>query len=386
MIRTYKFKLYKTKRLKYLHGLINVSAGIYNHCIALHKRYYKLYGKTLNIYRLQKHITKLKKLSKYDPWNELGSQAIQEITERIDKGYKKFFRHENKRPPTFKKKRKYRSFILKGAVGYKITGDVLTVNKKKYKLWFSRKSEGNIKTITVKRDSLGDFWVLITVSLNNVEQMSRATSGKSVGADFGLKTFLTLGGRHLNLKDDEREIESPQYFLNSIGKIRKLSRRLSNKNKGSNNRKKARLNLARLHRKISNQRNDFFHKLSNRLSKEYEYIFVEDLNLDGMRRLWGRKVSDVSYGMFVNILSYKTNVVKIGRFYPSSKECYDCGYVYRELNLNERVWVCPNCGMVHKRDHNAADNIHRVGTSTLAGGIVRPVLPAGAVDSRIPCL
>ena len=386
MIRTYKFKLYKTKRLKYLHVLINISADIYNHCIALHKRYYRLYHKSINKFVLQKHITKLKRLSRYNRWNELGSQAIQDITERIDKGYKKFFRHENKRPPTFKKKRKYKSFTLKGHVGYKLNGNILTVKARNYKLWLSKEIEGQIKIVTVKRDSLGDFWLLVSAEVNNVKSANRATSGKSVGIDFGLKTFLTLGGRHLDFADKEREIQSPLYFLKSIGKIRNLSRMLSSKKKGSNNRKEARIELARLHRKIANQRDDFFHKLSNRLASEYEYVFTEDLNLKGMQRLWGRKVSDVSYGRFVKSLSYKTNIVKIDRFYPSSKTCYDCGYVYRELSLKERFWVCPVCGKIHHRDRNAADNIYRVGTSTLAVGIVRPVMPANAVDSRIPCL
>ena len=228
--------------------------------------------------------------------------------------------------------------------------------------------------------------MLISARVENVKPVSHAASGKSVGIDFGLKTFLTLGGRHLDFKDGEREIQSPLYFLKSIGRIRKLSRTLSRKKKKSNNRKEARLNLARLHRKVANQRDDFFHKLSNRLASEYEYVFVEDLNLKGMQRLWGRKVSDISYGKFVNILSYKTNVVKIDRFYPSSKECYDCGYVYRELSLKDRVWTCPNCGNIHHRDWNAADNIHRVGTSTLAGDTVRPARPAGTYDNRIPCL
>ena len=386
MIKTYKYKLYKTKRLKHLHGLVNISADIYNHCIALHKRYYRLYGKTLNLYVLQEHIAKLKKIPCYSYWSELGSQSVQEIAERIDKGYKKFFRHENKRPPTFKKKRKYKSFTFKGKVGYKLNGNILTINKKHYKLWLSKEIDGDIKTLTVKRDNLGDFWLLISARVENVKPVSHAASGKSVGIDFGLKTFLTLGGRHLDFKDGEREIQSPLYFLKSIGRIRKLSRTLSRKKKKSNNRKEARLNLARLHRKVANQRDDFFHKLSNRLASEYEYVFVEDLNLKGMQRLWGRKVSDISYGKFVNILSYKTNVVKIDRFYPSSKECYDCGYVYRELSLKDRVWTCPNCGNIHHRDWNAADNIHRVGTSTLAGDTVRPARPAGTYDNRIPCL
>ena len=386
MIRAYKYKLYKTKRLKHLHRLINVSADIYNHSIALHKRYYRLYGKTLNLFVLQKHITKLKKISRYNYWNELGSQAIQEITERIDKGYKKFFRHENKRPPTFKKKRRYKSFALKGKVGYKLNGNILTINKKHYKLWLSKEIYGDIKTLTVKRDNLGDFWLLVSVGVENIKSDNYAASGKSVGMDFGLKTFLTLGGRHLDFKIGEREIQSPLYFLKSIGKIRKLSRTLSRKKKGSNNRKKARFNLARLHRKVANQRDDFFHKLSNWLASEYEYVFVEDLSLKAMQMLWGRKVSDVSYGRFVNILSYKTNLLKIDRFYPSSKECYDCGYINKDLSLKDRIWICPNCGKIHHRDWNAADNIHRVGTSTLAGDTVRPDFPAGTYDSRIPRL
>ena len=386
MIRTYKFKLYKTKKLKYLHGLVNVSAEIYNHCIALHKRYYRLYGKTLNLYLLQKHITKLKRLSRYNSWNELGSQSVQEITERIDRGYKKFFRLENKRQPTFKKKRKYKSFTLKGHVGYKLNGNVLTINRKKFKLWLSKEIDGNIKTLTVKRDNLGDFWVLISAGVENIKSDNHAASGKSVGIDFGLKTFLTLGGRHLDLTGGERKIQSPLYFLKSIGKIRKLSRTLSRKNKGSNNRKKARLNLARLHRKVANQRDDFFHKLSNRLASVYEYVFIEDLNLKAMQRLWGRKVSDVSYGKFACVLSYKTNLVKIDRFYPSSKTCYDCGYIKKDLNLKDRIWICPNCGKIHQRDENASDNIHRVGASTLAGDTIRPDFPASIVDSRIPCL
>ena len=386
MIKTYKYKLYKTKRLKHLHGLVNISADIYNHCIALHKRYYRLYGKTLNLYVLQEHIAKLKKIPCYSYWSELGSQSVQEIAERIDKGYKKFFRHENKRPPTFKKKRKYKSFTFKGKVGYKLNGNILTINKKHYKLWLSKEIDGDIKTLTVKRDNLGDFWLLISARVENVKPVSHAASGKSVGIDFGLKTFLTLGGRHLDFKDGEREIQSPLYFLKSIGRIRKLSRTLSRKKKKSNNRKEARLNLARLHRKVANQRDDFFHKLSNRLASEYEYVFIEDLNLKAMQRLWGRKVSDVSYGKFVNILSYKTNLVKIDRFYPSSKTCYDCDYIHKDLNLKDRIWICPNCGQIHHRDWNAADNIHRVGTSTLAGDTIRPDFPVSIVDSRIPCL
>ena len=204
MIKTYKFKLYKTKRLKHLRLLINIAADIYNHSIAVHKRYYRLYHKSLNKFVLQKHITKLKKLSRYSSWNELGSQSVQEITERIDNGYKKFFRHENKRPPTFKKKSKYKSFTFKGKVGYKLNGNTLLINGKDYKLWLSRELDGDIKTLTVKRDALGDFYILIT--LDDYLTKVHTASGKSVGMDFGLKTFLTIfDGNVINKK------ESPCY-------------------------------------------------------------------------------------------------------------------------------------------------------------------------------
>jgi putative transposase len=404
MIKTYKYKLYKTKRLKNIHRLINISAEIYNHCIALHKRYYRLYGKTLNMYKLQSHTTKLKKRISYSHWNNLGSQAVQEITERIDKGYKKFFRHENKRPPTFKKKCKYKSFVLKGTVGYKIDGNVLTINKKHYKLWLSKEIDGRLKTLTVKRDTLGDIYVLISLEKYNFKDLTPALrmlyineiifliqggimSGKSAGMDFGLKTFLTMFDGYC-LGDRK----SPLYFLKSLSKIRKSSKAVSKKKKGSHNRKQAVLSLARLHKKISNQRSDFFFKLANDLSG-YDNIFIEDLNLKAMQMLWGRKISDVSFAKFVRILETKTNVVKIDRFYSSSKKCSDCGYVYHDLSLKERYWYCPKCGVWHNRDENAAKNIYaegfrvlREGTSSLGVGNVRRTLSAVAVNTGIPRL
>ena len=385
MIRTYKYKLYKTKKLKYLHRLINLSGIIYNHCIALHKRYYRLYDKTLNTNRLKKHITKLKKLDKYKHWRILGSQAVQEIAERIDNGYKKFFRHKNKRPPTFKKVKKYKSFKLKGKVGYKINDNVITINKKNYKFWLSREIDGDIKTLSVKRDTLGDVYLFIT--LDDCFNPKHTISGKSVGIDFGLKTFLTMyDGSVIDKKD------APLHFLKNIDSIRKLSKAVSKKKKGSNNRKIAVLNLARIHRKIANQRLDFFFKLANELSK-FDNIFIEDLNLKAMQMLWGRKISDVSFAKFVNILEAKTEVIKIDRFYPSSRTCSECGYIYSDLSLKERYWYCPKCYVGHDRDENAAKNIYtegfkvlREGASSLGVGRVRRDYYASAVDTRIPCL
>lgn len=234
-IRTYKYKLYRTKRVKHLHDVVNISGIIYNHCIALHKRYYKLYGKSLNKFQLQKHLTKLKKRDKYAFWNRVPSQAIQNITERIDNAYKKFFDYAKGRtklrtsPPSFKAVKKYKSYTLKGKVGYKIDKNSISLNGYTYKFWLSRPIDGIIKTVIIKRDTIGDFYICITI--DKKEDKGNTTTGKSAGIDFGMITFLTL--------DDQSEIESPLFHLNNLSLQKKLNRNLSKKKKGSNNRKKA---------------------------------------------------------------------------------------------------------------------------------------------------
>jgi len=371
-IRTYKYKLYQTKRLKKLHSLINIAGAIYNHCIALHKRYYKIFGKTLTKFQLQKHLVKLKKLEKYKYWKKLGSQAIQNITERIDDGFKKFFKKQGGRP-TFKKVRDYKSFTLKGNVGYKIINNIIFLNGYKFKFWLSRPIDGKIKTVTIKRDNIGNFYICIAIEKEMINQ-KLATTGKIVGIDFGLKQFLTLS--------DNAKIEAPLFHLKNLSNLKRLNRNLSSKKRGSNSRKSAKRELAKLHIKIANQRKDYFHKLSNDLATKYWRIFIEDLNMKAMQRLWGRKVSDLAFSEFITILSYKTVVQKIDRFYPSSKTCSNCNEINENINfdlksLSERKFLCSHCGFEIDRDLNASINICRVGTSTLGLGDVR--LHNGAV-------
>ena len=367
MIRTYKYKLYKTKKDKHIHNIINISGIIYNHCIAIHQRYYKLYGKHLNKFKLQKHITKLKKRDRYKFWKKVPSQSIQDITVRIDNAYEKFFNYVNGKsklrvsPPSFKAIKKYKSYTLKGKVGYKIENNIISLNGYKYKFWLSRPIDGTIKTIIIKRDNIGDFYICITLEKEDLKY--NVASGKSVGIDFGMKKFLTLS--------DKTEIESPLFHLKNLSKQKRLNRNLSKKKKGSNNRKKAKLDLAKLHIKTTNQRRDYFHKLSNRLANNYDNIFIENLNIKAMQMMWGRKISDLAFSEFINILEYKANVTKIDRFFPSSKTCSNCGAIKEDLNLKTRIYKCDNCSFEIDRDLNASINIKRVGTSTLAGGVVR---------------
>jgi len=370
-MKTYCFKLYNSKKNRYLHSQINLAGEIYNHCIALHKRFYRLYGKSLNVYAIKKHITKLKKLPKYQHWNQLDAQAIQDISIRIDKAYKLFFRnhklHIKAGPPSFKKCRNYKSFTLSQA-GYKLLdGNSIKIGNKIFKYFKSQDIEGNIKTLTVKRDKLGDIYIYAVTDATNIKDAPR--TGEIVGFDFGLKTFLTAS--------NGEDIESPLFFHKNSAAIRKANRNLSKKLKGSKNRRKARLNLERLHKRVSNQRSDFHWKLANELTDKYDFIFFETLNIKAMQMLWGKKISDLGFYSFMLKLKYLASVKGktvfcIGRFEPSSKTCSVCGYVYKDLELKEREWRCPECATLHDRDRNASYNILRVGASTLAVDNVRP--------------
>lgn len=370
-MKTYRFKLYRSKKNKKLYRLIDVAGQIYNYLIALHKRYYRLYGKHLNVNKLMKYITKLKKRRRFVFWNQLGSQAIQDIAQRIERNYKLFFKNQKRgiktAPPSFKKIKKYKSFTLKQTRYKLLEGNKIIIMGNVYKYSKSRNIEGKIKTLTVKRDFLGDIYIHLTCETEETAVEPR--SGKSVGLDFGLKQFLTTS--------DGKFIESPLFFKQSIKEIRKLHRILSRKKKGSNNCKKALITLAKAYKKIANRRRDYHFKLAKELAEEYAIICIEDLNINAMQKMWGRKISDLGHGQFVNILKHQctkvgTMVVEIPRFYPSSKTCSKCGYVLEELSLDVRSWACPICGAVHDRDVNAAINILRVGASTLGGEGVKP--------------
>ncbi|EDS11178.1 RNA-guided endonuclease InsQ/TnpB family protein [Anaerotruncus colihominis] len=367
MVKTYRYKLYNSKRNRHLDEAINTAASIWNYCIAVHRRYYKLYGKHLSANRLKKHIAKLKR-RRFPQWNKLGSQAVQDVVERVDRSYKAFFQHHKqkrrgrKSPPGFKKRRRYSSFTLKQA-GYRFhdESNIVTIMGKDYKYWKSRPLEGKIKTVTVKRTPLGEFFIFVVCEKEVNQVLPRA--GKAVGYDFGLKHFLTA--------DDGSAIDSPEWYKASLKELRQAHRALSRCQKGSNNRRKALLHLNRVYERISNKRRDWFFKLVNRLVGENAVICLEDLNLDGMKRLWGRKVSDYAFAEFVGILEYAasqagTTVVKIDRWAPSSKVCHICGGRNDSLSLDTREWDCPQCGAHLDRDVNAAINIKNIGSAMLS--------------------
>jgi putative transposase len=374
-MKTLKFKLYQSGRNKHLKRSINAAGVVYNHCIALHKRYYRMWGKHLNCAKLQSHIAKLRKRKEF--WQLVGSQAVQDICQRIEKAYQLFFKHHKKgvRPPNFKKVRRYKSFTLKQA-GYKfLGGNRIKIGSRVYQYWNSREIEGTVKTLTIKRTPLGELLMVVVVD-SAIELQINVETSKIAGFDFGLKTFLTCS--------NGSKIESPQFLKQSLNAIKKASRNHSKKRKGSSNRERARLNLVRKHEDVVNRRADWFWKLAHDLTNQFDVLCFETLNLKGMQRLWGRKISDLAFGEFLQILEWVATkkgkqVVFIDRWYPSSKTCSSCGYVLKELALEVRQWRCPSCQSVNGRDENAAINIQRVGASTLKLCDVRQAMPAIAV-------
>ena len=371
------YKLYRAKRNWKLHRQISVGGAIHNHAIALHRRYYRRYKKHLSLYQLKAHITKLKSLPRYAWWKQLGSQSIQDIIIRIDKGYQRFFQNLKDRqagkttqrvgPPTFRKIRKAKSFTLTQAGWKLLDGNRLRIGTTTYKFVKSREIEGPIKTVTIKRDPLGELYVYFSCLVDS-QPLDRATTGKSAGFDFGLQTYLT--------GSDGTEHHAPQPFKQGLRKIAQANRQLSRKVKGSKNRSKANWHLARVHRRIAHVRQAFHWEKAHELCRHYDIIRLETLNLGGMKALWGRKVSDLGFASFVEILHHVANktgtlVQHIDRWFPSTKRCSHCKQVNHHITLRDRVWTCLFCGVTHQRDHNAASNIDEEGASSSGGHPVR---------------
>lgn len=374
-MKTLKFKLYSHKRNRYLKQSINAAGVIYNHAIALHRRYYRMWGKHLNCAKLQAHIAKPRKRNPF--WQLVGSQAVQDICQRIEKAYQLFFKHHKKgvKPPGFKKIKKYKSFTLKQA-GYKfLGGNRVKIGSRVYQFWNSRPIEGIVKTLTIKRTPLGELFMVVVVDEGSEPEIEFAT-GKIAGFDFGLKTFLTCS--------DGSKIESPEFFKQGLNTIRKACKQLSRKQKGSLRREQARKHLCRQYEKIANQRRDWFWKLAHELTDRFDVLCFETLNLKGMQRLWGRKINDLALGEFLLILEWVAKkkrklVVFIDQWYPSSKTCAQCGHILESLDLSVRQWRCPSCQSVNGRDENASINIQTVGASMVGLGSVRQASPATAV-------
>jgi putative transposase len=394
--KTYKYRLYRSdKKDKRLRHKLFVASRIWNHFIALQRRYYRLTGKYISLHAMNKHVLKLRKTQRFALWGDLHSQVCQDVCGRVDAGYQRFFAGLAKRPPKFRKAKKYRSFTFPQS-GYKLVEfnqnqpkangkwtrarGTIRIDGTEYRFVQHRPMGGHIKTVTVKRDSAGQLWLVFSVE--ETLQVEQVSTGKSGGFDFGLKTFLT--------DDKGRQHTSPLWFTQELKRVRKLNRQLSRKVEGSKRHKRARRALAKAYGDVANKRRDHHFKLAHKLCDEYDTLYFEDLNLTGMKALWGRKVSDLGFSSFMNILEWVAfkrgkSVVRIDRFTPTTKVCSGCGQPHA-LTLRDRVLNCA-CGLTIARDHNAALNIKTAGASAVYRSDSQPkVRLRRRVEGRSPRL
>jgi putative transposase len=292
----------------------------------------------------------------------VGSQSVQAIVERLYLAWAAFFKSDIKRPPTFCKRLKYRSFTLKQA-GFKLLGHGrIKILGRAYRFNQSRAIVGQVKTITVRRDALMD--VHLTFSCDQVAQPEQAPkTGQSAGADFGLKTFLTLSSG--------QRIAAPQPLKTELRRLRKAQRVLSRKQKGSKARFRARKDVARVHRRVANVRNDWQWKQARLLVTAFDLLVFESLNIKAMHQHWGRKVSDLGFAEFLLKTQWIATklgkeLVQINRWEPTSQVCHLCQH-RQQMSLNMRIFVCGGCGHVEDRDLNAAHNILEAGRSLRSG-------------------
>ena len=382
-MRTYKEKLQNHKRNRHLQSDTRIISEVSNHFVALTRRHYRIYGqcegyKRASYNRLSRHLTKLKQLEKYAHWQIPHSWALQECLKRIARGYINFFEGRAKRPPKFKSWRNYRSMTFDGKhvkieqVSEKerhkrrVPVAKIRINGRWYRFWYSREIQGNIKRVTVKRDALGDWYITITTDSEGLEPEPKTRD--AAGFDFGIKDSLVCS--------DRTKYQSPEFYKQSAKKVKQANRELSRKVRGSNNRKRAGKHYARTHRKILRQREDHHWKLALEIVRKFDVSFFEDLNLNGMKRLWGRKVSDLAFGDFMLKMRWQgkkraKHVETIGRWETTTPICHACGQRHLFIDLSVRHWYCHTCKTHHDRDVNAAINILKVGTSTFGGEGVR---------------
>ncbi len=343
---------------------------------------YKATGKGLSRAALNSMLPKLKKAEETQWLKDCYSQVLQCVSLNLSTAYKNFF-EGRARYPRFKSKKGKQSIQYPQNV--KVVDDCLKFPGKLgiVKAKLHRVIQGVVKTVTVSMTTSGKYFASILTGLDEIHP-DPSTDGKVAGIDLGIKDFaIVYDGKKTS------KFANPKHLYKHEKNLARKQAKLARKQKGSNSRNKARKLVARVHERVSNVRGDYLHKLSRKLVDDNQVIVIENLNVKGMVRNHNlaKAISDVSWGMFTNFLSYKLEwegkmLVEINRFFPSSKTCSECHYQMSEMPMDIRNWECPNCGTHHDRDENAAKNIRAEGirmlsvsgTGTAAdGGDVSPI-------------
>ena len=357
---SYKYRIYPTKEQQ---GVLNKTFGccrfVWNNILDWRSKEYSLKGNKINYSATSKQLTKIK--SEYQFLKDVSAVALQQTLRNQDVAFSSFFK-KNSKYPNFKKKCGHQSFRLTDN-SFRIKGGKLYIAKivKHIKVMWSRKLPNTPSSCTISRTTTNQYFISFCVE-KDFEGLPVVSS--DIGIDLGLKDFLVTS---------KGEKVSPLKVLRRHEvRLKRYQKVLSRRKKGSNNREKARLKVAKVHELISNSRKDWLHKISTRLIRENQSISLEDLNVKGMvknHRL-AKSIHDSSWSTFVDFLEYKARnygrtINKVSPWFPSSQICSCCGYRTDKLALNIRKWVCTNCGKTHDRDINAAININTAGRAEI---------------------
>ena len=350
MLKAFKYRLYPTpEQSDLLNKHIGASRFVYN--LALETKQMAWAGNrvNLNCFDLIKQLPELKKECEW--LKEVNSQSLQQPIRNLDNAFTRFFKGQGNFPK-FKKKSNGGRFNIPQSVSIKDGKLVIPKFKKGIDITLHRPIKGEIRQATITKTPTGKYFVSILCETGEeIKPKVEIEESTSVGVDLGIKTFAVTS--------DGEFFENPKFLRESLSKLKYLQRKFS-KNKGKRTKEK----IAKLHEKIANQRKDFLHKASRKLISDNQTICIEDLNIKGMvaNHKLALSISDCGWSMFVDMLEYKAewhgkNILKIGRFEPSSKTCSCCGSINKELTLKDREWTCSKCNTLLDRDVNASINI-----------------------------
>lgn len=364
--KTYRFRIYPTAEQETLLAKhFGCTRYVYNHFLNERKEQYQADKKSDNYYKQSATLTKLKKEENTKWLKEVNSQTLQFALRSLDTAFLNFFRG-NAQFPKFKSRKHKNTFTIP-QFG-RLEDDKIYIPKFKegIKVKLHREVKGKIGKMNITKTPTGKYYVSI---FTEQEVAELPKTGKQSGIDLGLKDFV--------ITSDNKKFKNNRYTKKYAKQLKKAQQHLSRKQKGSNGFEKQKLKVAKIHEKIASCRLDTLHKVSIELVKNYDLISVEDLNVKGMikNHKLSKHIADASWGTFVTLLQYKCDwygkeLVKVDRFYPSSKTCGECGWINQELKLSDREWTCKSCGVVHDRDVNASRNILKEGLRNISAGTV----------------
>ena len=379
ILRAIKIRLYPNKTQEQtLNKVLGCYRFVYNQMLALKQNAYNKDKSNLGLCELSKffHGTLLKD-EQYSWLKEQNTKVMKQAIRQMLSAYDGFFKL-GKGFPKFKSKHDNNSALfpyeaISKSNSFETRHISLTKSLKHIKfhcsnLYFERlqKYKDNIKSATLSKTKSGKFYLSVLILMNEEESKQFSHTNNKVGIDLGVKDFI--------ITSDGEVFENKHFFKQSENKIKKLQRRLSKKAKDSNTRNKVRIKIAKEFEHLTNQRMDYIHNAVNSLLKTYDYIFMENLNVQGMLKnhKLAKAIQELGFYTFKNTLKNKAMmndkfVIEVDRWFASSKTCHKCGYVYKGLTLGEREWTCPICGEHHNRDLNAAMNILIEGNKILVG-------------------